>query len=387
MGDSGPVAAGTDRAGTPPDRGQGRDIIPAAGRVSVVIPVYNSGPYLRECIDSVLAQTYPDIEVIAVDGGSTDGSLEALEEYGGRVRTVRLPGAGISAAVNEGIRIMTGAWFKRVDSDDVLDPRAVSELAVASVSPGLPGRSIAFLDRIRIDRAGAALPGVYANPYNSLGPFEQGVRMVASIYADPKYCLLPRRALDELGPFNAEYRVAEDWEFNLRMLLVHKYRLRRVPLPLYRYRMHGKQTTGDLSEYRTAGKRAVEEVLGMLDRAESERYRRAAARYLDDARFLGEIWLHANPGAAAASRLVHSNRLLDAASRLMYGSPLVRAAWSSLRAGSASHVLGHLWARRNAGGELVRRCAGRPDFECDDVLKVFDGRLPPRGIPRRIAPR
>ena len=382
---TGPAAARDGPALPTPGRGQGRGI-PAAGRVSVVIPVYNSGPYLRECIDSVLAQTYPDIEVLAVDGGSTDGSLATLEGYGGRVRIVRRPGAGISAAVNEGIRLMTGMWFKRVDSDDVLGPCAVSELVAASTSRGLLDRSVAFLDHVRIDCAGAALPGLYANPYDSLGPFEQGVRMIASIYADPKYCLLPRRALGEVGMFNVEYRVAEDWEFNLRLILVHKYRLRRVPLPLYKYRIHGGQTTGDLSEYRAAGKRAVEEVLGMLDRAESERYRRAVARYLDGMRFLREVWMYANPGAAAAPRIVHSNRLLDAASRIMHGRPLARAAWSSVRAGTGSHLCGHLWARRNARSELIRQCAGRPGFECDDVLKVFDGRLPSSGIPNKIAP-
>lgn len=358
----------------------------AAGRVSVVIPVYNSEPYLRECIDSVLAQTYPHIEVIAVDGGSTDGSLDTLERYGDRVRVVREPGAGISAAINVGIGLMTGGWLKRVDSDDTLHPDAVSELVAASTSADFPRRSVAFLDHIRIDGSGAALPGVHANPYDLLGPFGQGVRMVASIYADPKYCLLPRLALDEVGPFNEGYRVAEDWEFNLRLLLVHKWRLHRVPRPLYMYRMHGGQITGDLSEYQRAGKKAVDTVLEMLDPGEQARYRRAVSKYLDDIRFLGEVWLHANPGTAAASRRVHAGRLLDAAGRLMHRSPLARAAWASLRAKNSSHVRGHLWARRNGRSELVLRCAGRPDFECNDVLKVFGGSLPARGLPRRLVP-
>lgn len=358
----------------------------AAGRVSVVVPVYNSEPYLRECIDSVLAQTYHDIEVIAVDGGSTDGSLDTLEGYGGRVRVVHEPGSGISATVNTGVRLMTGGWLKRVDSDDVLHPDAVSELVATSASADHDAKSVAFLDHIRIDREGAVLPGVHANPYDPLDSFGQGVRMVASIYADPKYCLLPRRALDEVGPFNEEYRVAEDWEFNLRLLLVHKWRLHRVPRPLYRYRMHAGQTTHDLAEYQRAGKRAVDSVLGMLDPGEQAAYRRAVSRYLDDARFLREVWLHANPGAAAASRRAHSGRLLDAAARMMHKSPLVRAAWASLRARNASHLRGHLWARRNGRSELVSQCAGRPDFECDDVLKVFGGSLPASGLPKRLAP-
>ena len=101
-------------------------------KVSIVIPVYNTKPYLRECIDSALNQTYGDTEVIAVDGGSTDGSLDLLKEYGGSIRAVSLPGSGISAALNAGIRAMAGEWLKRLDSDDILAPGAVAALAAAA---------------------------------------------------------------------------------------------------------------------------------------------------------------------------------------------------------------------------------------------------------------
>ena len=104
----------------------------AAGRVSIVVPVYNTAPYLRECIDSALNQSYPDSEAVAVDGGSTDGSLDILKEYGAAIRLVSLPGSGISEALNAGIREMTGEWFKRLDSDDVLLPEAAAELVAAA---------------------------------------------------------------------------------------------------------------------------------------------------------------------------------------------------------------------------------------------------------------
>ena len=93
------------------------------GTISVVVPVYNSQAYLRDCLDSILAQTYSDLEVICVNDGSTDDSLSILEEYRQReprVCVITQPNGGASAARNAGIDRAAGEYITFVDSDDAL---------------------------------------------------------------------------------------------------------------------------------------------------------------------------------------------------------------------------------------------------------------------------
>ena len=88
---------------------------------SIIIPVYNVAPYLRECLDSVLAQTFKDWEAICIDDGSTDGSGEILDEYGARDKRFRVlhqGNAGVSAARNRGLEEAKGEWVLFMDPDD-----------------------------------------------------------------------------------------------------------------------------------------------------------------------------------------------------------------------------------------------------------------------------
>ncbi len=92
--------------------------------ISVIIPVYNVEPYLRECLDSVVNQTFRDLEIICVNDGSTDGSAAILEEYAAkdsRVQIVTKENGGLNSARNAGLERVTGEYFAIVDSDDWLD--------------------------------------------------------------------------------------------------------------------------------------------------------------------------------------------------------------------------------------------------------------------------
>ncbi len=93
--------------------------------VSVVIPVYNKAPYMRKCLDSVLAQHYKDLEILLVDDGSTDGSAQICDEYrekDERVRVFHLENGGSSRARNYGISKANGAYVGFVDADDWVEP-------------------------------------------------------------------------------------------------------------------------------------------------------------------------------------------------------------------------------------------------------------------------
>ena len=95
--------------------------------VSVVIPVYNVLPYLREALDSVVHQTYPNLEILIVDDGSTDGSAAVCDAYGtdSRVKVIHQENRGLSAARNAGLDLMTGDYVSFLDPDDAFHPEMV----------------------------------------------------------------------------------------------------------------------------------------------------------------------------------------------------------------------------------------------------------------------
>lgn len=99
-------------------------------KVSIIVPVYNAAPYLRECIDSLVNQTWKDIEVILVNDGSTDASGEICESYLDDPRVIYYyqVNAGVSAARNAGLDLATGKYICFVDSDDWLELDAIERL-------------------------------------------------------------------------------------------------------------------------------------------------------------------------------------------------------------------------------------------------------------------
>ena len=104
-------------------------------KVSVIVPVYNVEPYLPQCLQSILTQTYPALEVLLIDDGSTDGSpalCDAAARADSRVRVVHQPNAGLGMARNAGLGLATGTFVQFVDSDDWLDPRATETLVAAA---------------------------------------------------------------------------------------------------------------------------------------------------------------------------------------------------------------------------------------------------------------
>src|SRR5574344_312391 len=106
------------------------------GKLTVVIPIYKTEGFLRECLDSVINQTYKDLEIICVNDASPDNSLSILKEYEARDSRIKVishsSNIGLSAARNTGIEQATSKFITFVDSDDTLNPKAY-ELAMAKM--------------------------------------------------------------------------------------------------------------------------------------------------------------------------------------------------------------------------------------------------------------
>ena len=123
--------------------------------VSIIIPTYNSEKTLSQCLSSIKAQTYPHIEIIVVDGGSKDRTVEIAKEYGARVYV--LPGSGMADATNFGARHARGKYIYRVDSDVILDATLVEEAVRKCEIEGfdgvcifwIPDESMSFWSKVR----------------------------------------------------------------------------------------------------------------------------------------------------------------------------------------------------------------------------------------------
>ena len=99
--------------------------------ISIVIPVYNTSRYLKQCLDSVVGQTLQDIEIICVNDGSTDNSLAILKDYAqrdSRITVISQANGGLSVARNAGLKVVKSPYFQFLDSDDLLHPQTLEVL-------------------------------------------------------------------------------------------------------------------------------------------------------------------------------------------------------------------------------------------------------------------
>lgn len=108
-------------------------------KISIIVPVYKVEAYLRQCLDSILGQTYQNLQIILVDDGSPDGCSAICDEYGakdGRIQVIHQPNGGVAAARNAGLSTATGDWIGWVDADDWIDPDMFSCLLEHALSAG-----------------------------------------------------------------------------------------------------------------------------------------------------------------------------------------------------------------------------------------------------------
>lgn len=183
--------------------------------VSIIIPVYNGADYMREAIDSALAQTYKNVEIIVVNDGSTDGGKteEIALSYGGKIKYYKKKNGGCASALNYGISKMQGDWFSWLSHDDVYLPTKI-EAAVRVVSEkGLgPDRTVVVARSMVIDSEGKRI--VSRKSAISSGMFS-GLAMYRNMMRGNSLngcaLLIPRNIIKHIGCFNTEYVYILDW--------------------------------------------------------------------------------------------------------------------------------------------------------------------------------
>jgi glycosyltransferase involved in cell wall biosynthesis len=204
--------------------------------VSVIVPCYNGASFLEAALRSALAQSYPEVEVVVVDDGSTDSSPEIARRF--PVRYIRQKNRGLSEARNTGIRKSRGSYLVFLDADDRLKPHAIATgLGALALRPDC---AIAVGDHVFIAANGSYLASsakedpLHAH-YEALLK-SNFIEMISSV-------LFRRSIFDEVGGFDATLRVAEDYELYLRIARARPICCHAVIVA--EYRMHEANTSRD----------------------------------------------------------------------------------------------------------------------------------------------
>ncbi len=208
-------------------------------KVSVITVCYNSADTIRDTIESVISQTYPNIEYIVIDGASKDKTIDIVREYEDQIAIVRSePDKGIYDAMNKGIELATGEIIGILNSDDFYEyPEAVSE--IVATFQAHPESDLVFGDV------------VFVRPEN--------LKRVTRLYRSDRFkpwklrfgwmpphpaTFIKKSAYQEAGPYSLEYRIAADYEMLVRLFIVHKKKASRINKTIVRMRSGGASTSG-----------------------------------------------------------------------------------------------------------------------------------------------
>jgi glycosyltransferase involved in cell wall biosynthesis len=315
----------------------------SAPGVTIVTPSFNQGQYIEATIRSVLAQDYPAIEYIVMDGGSTDGTLEILRRYGDRLRWVSARDGGQADAINRGWRSGDGEILAWLNSDDVYLPGAVSA-AVAALHQH-PAALGVYGDCDYIDEHGRLIDT------HPTGPFDYPALVRSLITPVPQPATFLRRdAVAAIGYLDEELSMVLDLDLWLRLGL--RGPLVYLPRRLAHFREHASSKTVARQAL------AAPEILAI--------YRRLFARPdLPPAIRALEREAHSGALIMAGNSLLIAGRLAEARRHALAGLPHAaprsrRLAWKILLVSALGHsgLSAYVWSR-HAIRSTLRRVSGR----------------------------
>jgi hypothetical protein len=215
---------------TPP--GPELDFTSGMPTVSVIIPTYNRGPVLEQAVESVLAQSFQDFEILVVDDGSSDDTASRMARFGDRVRYLPQVNAGASIARNRGILAARGGFVAFLDSDDLFLPQHLEQsLRFLGEESDI---DFTFADIEKFNAGGVILPSFFKGkrveriPYTERGEgrriFTRSIfpELIAGNFIPTPTLVLRRECFARVGIFDPRYRFLNDAEMYLRLARVYR---------------------------------------------------------------------------------------------------------------------------------------------------------------------
>jgi len=245
--------------------------------VSIIIPVYNAAPFLKDSLESVINQTYSNIEIICVDDGSTDNSLDILKSFSDKITIISQENQGLSSALNAGIKKMKGKWFKWFSPDDVMFSNTIETL----VNIGEKfSNTIIYSNWELIDEKNNQLRSFQESNYNELSNFEFNIRLLDRQLINVNTTLIPSSLFEKCSIRNLDDPVAIDYDLFLHAALLFNTKFYLIQKSLIKYRIHTKQLSHKnilkTLEYISQIK---DEILQHLDDSSKNRYKSELKQY------------------------------------------------------------------------------------------------------------
>jgi len=207
-------------------------------KASVIISTYNRASFLKDSLQSVVAQTYRDWELIVVDDGSTDDTAKVVSKYGSRINYIKKKNGGVSAARNTGIHVATGEFIAFLDDDDIwLSNYLEQQMKLMLQDP----ESDIVAGRCQvIDRNGKLLPNVFKP---SAEPIWTPTKLLTSVMPVTSAVIIRKSAIERAGFFDETLKGDEDIHLYIRISVFARYRFNCEAL--VHYRKHGNNWTSN----------------------------------------------------------------------------------------------------------------------------------------------
>jgi glycosyltransferase involved in cell wall biosynthesis len=201
--------------------------------ITIITAVYNNCAHIEDCIKSVLSQSYPHIEFIVIDGGSTDGTLNIIDKYKSQISCVKSESdKGMYDALNKGIKLATGNVIGFLHSDDFFyNQDVVSQIVKAFENNNIDGlySDLQYVDK---NNTNTVIRFWKSKPYN--------FQMLRIGWMPPHPTLfLNSKVYQETGSFNLKYKIAADYDFMVRVLKNTNYKFEYLPIIVTRMRVGG----------------------------------------------------------------------------------------------------------------------------------------------------
>jgi glycosyltransferase involved in cell wall biosynthesis len=211
--------------------------------ISIITVSFNSIRTLADTINSVLAQTYQNIEYIVIDGSSTDGTADLVKSFGNRIsKFISEPDNGIYDAINKGIKLSTGDVVGIINSDDFFSDAKIIEKVAKSFEMNEIDAvfgDACFVDPVETSR----IVRYYSSKKFNMGKFRFGF-----MPAHPSF-YVRRELFDKLGYYRTDYKIAADFELLLRFLLINRIRYRYLEIPFVSMRTGGVSNRSVFSNF------------------------------------------------------------------------------------------------------------------------------------------
>jgi len=289
--------------------------------VSVVIPAYNAASTVAEAVDSALAQTISDVEVIVVDDGSTDSTAKRAERGDERVSIIRTPNQGVSAARNQGVAQAQGRLVAFLDADDLWE-RSKLERQIDAIESD-PTTTMAVTGSRVVDPHGATVE--IRTPWESDDPCRD-LLLNSMVMGHVSSALIRREELERIGGFDTRFSQCADWDFFMRVAIGGK--LSAVPEPLVIRRIHGTNMSSDIRLLERDTLAVLDNFFRVPEAAGYQSLKRRA--YSNHWMILSGSYLHAGSPGVSLRCLAAGLRLHPANIRRPLGAP---ARWARRLAG------------------------------------------------------